>query len=441
MHPMQRVAMVVAGGMMLAASAPVGMEMRAAAENAQAETANGAAPFTVLRANANLVLVDVVVDDHGKPVQGLPQGAFRILEDGKEQSIFSFEEHGTEAAAPEAGAEPGSELPPGMYTNLPVYPEQGAVNVLLLDGLNTQVSDQMRVRREMIEVMGKIKPGTTMAVFTLTTRLRMVSGFTANVAELSMLLASPVANSQQTTLMNPQSATTNTTAGSNAQTDAVEAAEQQALPAQRPSVSNVLGATNGPMSAVAALQQFEADAVTGQTDMRVRTTLDALKQLAAYLSGIPGRKNLIWLSGSFPLAILPDSTLFSEFRAINSYRDEVEKTCDLLTQARVAVYPVGAQGLAAPALYSAANNTAPKDGSFGRALMNEREQTYQGEGSMDEIAAQTGGHAYTEMNDLDEAVADSIENGSHYYTIGYVPPAAELNGEFRKIQVRVEGHD
>lgn len=60
---------------------------------------------------------------------------------------------------------------------------------------------------------------------------------------------------------------------------------------------------------------------------------------------------------------------------------------------------------------------------------------------MDEIAAETGGHAYTEMNDLEKAVADSIENGSHYYTIGYVPAAGELRGEFRKIQVRLEGHD
>jgi hypothetical protein len=45
------------------------------------------------------------------------------------------------------------------------------------------------------------------------------------------------------------------------------------------------------------------------------------------------------------------------------------------------------------------------------------------------------------MNDLNAAVADSIENGSHYYTVGYVPAMAELNGKFRKIEVRVEGHD
>jgi VWFA-related protein len=436
------VAAALAGAAVLLASAPACVETRATAQSAQSETPSAAAPFTVLHANANLVLVDVVVDDHGKPVEGLKQGAFRILEDGKEQPIFSFEEHGTAEAAPDAETQAVRDLPAGMYTNLPAYPEQGAVNVLLLDGLNTQVSDQMRVRREMIEYMAKIKPGTPMAVFTLSTRLRMVSGFTTNVAELAMLMKNPKLNSQPTELENEPSATTGTTAGSNAQTDAVVQAEQQAQPAQKPGVSNTDtgGTANGPMSAVAALEQFEADTVTGQTDVRVRETLDALKQLATYLSGIPGRKNLIWMSGSFPLAILPDSSLFSEFRAMSTYKDDVAKTCDLLTQARVAVYPVGAQGLWAPAEYSAANNTAPKDAQFGTALANEREQTYQQEGAMDEIADGTGGHAYKEMNDLQEAVAESVENGSHYYTIGYVP-AAELNGEYRKIQVRVEAHD
>jgi hypothetical protein len=150
---------------------------------AQGGTPSGAAPFTVLHANANLVLVDVVVDDRGKPVEGLKQGDFHILENGKEQAIFSFEEHGPAlAAAPDADAEPATDLPAGMYTNLPVFPEQGAVNVLLVDALNTRMGDQMRVRQQMFEYLSQIKPGTTLAVFTLTSRLRMISGFTSNVA-------------------------------------------------------------------------------------------------------------------------------------------------------------------------------------------------------------------------------------------------------------------
>ena len=440
MQPIRSVALMLAGGLIIFGCAPSCLETRAAAQGAKAGTANAAPPFTVLHANANLVLVDVVVDNHGKPVEGLPQSAFRIFEEGKEESIFSFEEHGTSEAPPEASAQPQRDLPPGTYTNLPAYPEQGAVDVLLLDALNTQVTDQMRVRKAMIEYMGKIKPGTTMAVFTLGLQLRMISGFTTNVAELALALTNPRANVLPPALMNEPSGTTGTTAGSDAQTDQVVSGIEQAQP---PSIGNFGpgGAANGPMNAVQALEQFEADQVTAQTDMRVRMTLGALNQLAAYLSGIPGRKNLIWLSSSFPLTILPDSALYSGFRAVSDYRDEVKKTCDLLTQARVAVYPVGAQGLWTPGVYNAANGTAPKNQALGTALINESEQMNQEEGSMDEIAAETGGHAYTEMNDLGQAVADSIESGAHYYTLGYVPAATELNGKFRKIEVRVEGRD
>ena len=39
-----------------------------------------------------------------------------------------------------------------------------------------------------------------------------------------------------------------------------------------------------------------------------------MNQLARYLSGIPGRKNLIWFSGSFPINILPDGDLAEPLR-------------------------------------------------------------------------------------------------------------------------------
>ncbi len=44
-----------------------------------------------------------------------------------------------------------------------------------------------------------------------------------------------------------------------------------------------------------------------QTASRVSMTLEAMQQLARYLADIPGRKNVIWLSGSFPAGIVPDS--------------------------------------------------------------------------------------------------------------------------------------
>ncbi len=57
-------------------------------------------PPTTLQSNASLVLVDVVVTNKGKPVQGLNKSQFKVMEDGKPQTITSFEEH-RPAAAPD----------------------------------------------------------------------------------------------------------------------------------------------------------------------------------------------------------------------------------------------------------------------------------------------------------------------------------------------------
>ena len=399
---------------------------------AQGLTAQSAPPppVTVLQANANLVLVDVVVTDHGNAVHGLDQSKFEILEDGKDQKIFSFDEHQPGGAPISANEAELQQLPLHTYTNLPVYPEQGAVNVLLLDALNTPSNDQLRVRQEMIKYLAQVNPGTTLAVFTLSSKLLMVTGFTTDVASLAKLMNGSKTASQPSALLESPTMTSGLTSTSS------PLAAQPATPVSASNIGSG-GVTNGPMNAAAALSQFEADTSTYQTDLRVRMTLQALQQLAAYLSGIPGRKNLIWVSGSFPLSILPDSSQFSPFGAIADYRDQVEKTTEMLTQSRVAVYPVDGRGLMLPSMFNASTRTAPGNG----AMMQEKEGMYQEQGTMDQIADQTGGHAYYETNELKEAVANAVERGASYYTISYVPSAAKLNGEYRKIQVRVDGHD
>ena len=58
--------------------------------------------------------------------------------------------------------------------------------------------------------------------------------------------------------------------------------------------------------AAADMQQFAAEQNSIRTDVRIRLTLAALQQLADYLAAFPGRKNVAWFSGAFPVAIFPD---------------------------------------------------------------------------------------------------------------------------------------
>jgi VWFA-related protein len=393
--------------------------------------ANLPAPPPTLHAGANLVLVDVVATDHDKPVLALARSRFHVFEEGKEQSISSFDEH-------QPGTEPPAflstqALPANTYTNVPRYPESSAVNVLLLDGLNTSMGNQMQVRHKMIEYLGTVKPGTTLAIFTLGTKLNIVTQFTNDPASLLALFKKPKTNPQQSALLETgQPASQQPGVQPKDQQSSAQPANQMSSVTPQPppalasaGLGNTGGAGISPMNAAQALQQFQADSSTFQIDMRMHITLDAMKQLAGYLGGIPGRKNVIWFSGSFPLVLLPDSSAFDAFANLRDYREEIQKATDMLTAARIAIYPVDAHGLWASVGYNA----------------EQKEQQYAEEATMQQVADDTGGEAFLETNDLDKAVTSATENGASYYTLTYVPKNGARDGKYRKIEVRLDdGH-
>ena len=93
------------------------------------------------------------------------------------------------------------------------------------------------------------------------------------------------------------------------------------------------------------MKQFLSDTAAFQTEQRIGITLQALQQLARYLSGVPGRKNVIWFSGSFPISIFPDSDVPDPFNIATTFQDDIRKTADILTASQAALYPIGAEGL------------------------------------------------------------------------------------------------
>lgn len=419
MRPLGAVSFSIALGILFAATVPA---------RAQTNAAEQTAPQPTVRTTTNLVLVDVVVTDHDGAVHGLERGRFHVFEDGREQAISSFEEHVPGTAAPALFSRAG--LPPHTYTNAPDYPPASAVNVLLLDGLNTSIGDQMTVRRKMLDYLGRVKPGTPLAIFTLSTRLRMVTSFTNDPAALLALMKKPKTNPQQS----PALATPADAAPSaNAMAD-VKAMQVNGPPGLQNLDNSVTLHNSGPVSALDAMQQFETDFTAADSRMRAELTLDAMQQLAQYLGGREGRKNVIWFSGAFPFAFLPDANTAFPFKNVETFRHEIEKTADLLSAARVAIYPVDAGGLWVEPQLSAATVGVPSYSAGATA----REQKNAGEATMQELAEETGGKAYIENNQIDKCVADAVENGSSYYTIAYAPQMGNQNNQFRSIRVKVD---
>jgi len=383
-----------------------------------------------LSVTTRLVTVDVVVRDHGQPVRGLDQHNFTVFEDGHPQSIAFFEPHSDAASLSIQGQAPHApSLPPGTFTNLPVTHVTDSVTVLLLDGLNTEAADQLYVRREMIRYLKNLPPGRRIAVFTLGDQLRLLQGFTDDAA---ILLAA--VTSKQSTPLTSMRAPGNQTLEERAALDAMADAHVSPL-------------------TIDAYTNFMSETDAAEDSQRIGITLEAMQQLARYLGGIPGRKNLVWFSGSFPLQFF--ATERNPFHGDNNgqplpvrdFNDLLRNTIDLFTAARVAVYPVDARGVLTESIFSAAEQgdyARVVHGSAVGALRAAQDsamlaaQRVADHGTMDELAQQTGGRAVYDDNGLSEAFADALSDGSNFYTLAYIPANGHFDGRLRHIEIRVD---
>jgi VWFA-related protein len=372
-----------------------------------------------IRSSSKLVVVDVVADSGGRAATGLAKERFRVTEDGKDRPIVSFEEH---HVADAAAMKVARVMPPHVYSNSSVA-TAGVVNVLLIDGLNTAVTDQMQSRKQMLNYAAKLQGTAPMAIFTLGTGVRQLMGFTDAPGALEAALNGKGSVNTPSVLADASNA--------------------------HVGLANQMVYMKGPDGPDAAASQFEADTASYQMDARVELTLSAMQELARYLSLLPGRKNLLWLSGSFPIALDADNSLADSMRASRSYADDVRRTDALLAEARVAVYPVdirGAMNLPAfdPSYQIGTQATTPVSGP-GSAVETSNKQFMTSQRSehatMEDVAHDTGGRAFLNTNDLAGAMRKAIEDGSSYYTISYAPVSAKPDGGYHKIRVSVTGGD
>jgi len=365
----------------------------------------------VIHAGTQLVIVDVVVQDsNGHPVHGLKREDLTLTEDKNPQEIRSFEEH---AALPPTAHGPEMKLPPGTFTDYTPVPPGGALNILLLDTLNTPMADQSYVRYQLQQYVKQADPGTRIAIFGLTSRLILLQGFTSDPETLKNAVEHKLIPRASSLLDDPVSGNPD---------------------------SDLISDASGLAQTSANVTQFEAMTQSFQIQLRQQYTLDAFSVLARYLSSFPGRKNLIWFSGSFPLNILPDPTLADPFSVMASAEDEYRDTTNLLTRAQVAVYPIDARGLMGNPAFSASQSGRGMNGpAFAGKIAKFSQSQAQEHLTMEAMASDTGGHAFYNTNGLAEAVAKAIETGSNYYTVTYTPSNHKWNGAYRTIRISLNG--
>lgn len=359
-------------------------------------------PILTLHSEVHRVLVDVMVRDaNGKPVKNLTAADFTVIEDKSPQKILSFDVYDLQKPSisrrPDAPA-----LPPNVFFNIPSAPEHGPLYVMLYDLLNTEMQDQMTARGQILKFIRSMPDGTRFAIFVNSDGLHMVQGFTSDKNALYAAL-------------DPKHS--------------------------HPHVPRIflLGRNYG----------YGNPAVM----------LDELTFIGQYLDGIPGRKNLIWVAGTFPTAVYP--RMFDPAQASDAIMEEM----NALAQAEIAVFPVNVRGVvvypegsttgAVPhggAVSIAASNPGapPSSGSNGSGPIAGSTQTAQGVVSsggaslsgdyttQDALAAATGGRAFYSDNDLTAVLETATEDGGNYYTLTYSPPASGDNGKCHGIRVLLD---
>ena len=415
--------------LVLSLLAAVFFGLSGAAQTAQTTLPQADGSIPVLKSNTRAVVVDVVVTKgQDEPVTALRKQDFESMEDGKPQPIDFFEEH-TTAPSSAAALVPLSKMPPNVYTNVPAAPLTDSVNVLLLDSLNTPRPDQSYIHQQILAYLKTMKPATRIAIFTLGSKLRMVQGFTDDPALLQAAL------NDKNYGFSPKTTDVSRSRSDDDDDKAAVAAKAEAFGGgSRGGGGRGMGTTG-----VAALQQSQAELVEFQADQRTALTLEALQTLGRYLAGIPGRKNLIWFASSYPIYFFPKSGEHQPFNDRRENTDEIKQTADLLTLSKVAVYPIDAEGMMNDHPMDAEHDlqAAGMGGGLLTNTMQGATQRADTMSAMEQIAADTGGEAIFNTNDLNGAVNHAIGNGAHYYTIVYTPTKKEMDGQFRHIQIKV----
>jgi VWFA-related protein len=356
----------------------------------------------------------VVRDRSGQIIPGLTQQDFRLEEDGKPQTIDFFSAHTYDMAAAarlhraSTLAKPGG--PVVDFSNVPLEGEQaGAVNIILFDLANTPAEDQLEAHKQLVRFLRALPSGQKVALFALTDKLTMIQSFTGSSDRL-------IEAAHQ---IDPKDA-----GFILSKAFQMQAGDSAAEFARQSGGGGAMG------------DQLKINAAT-DAGSRVRITVAALEALARQVSAYPGRKNLLWLAESFPIALGAqlDETKYSGLSSVPGARE----AAGLIASAQIAVYPISLLGLEVEGVGPAASGVGQVSlgGGNGETIASQFNDRQALKAIMNDIADQTGGEAFTGTNDFAQALRRSIGDGSNYYSLAYQPRNHNWNGQFRKLHVEL----
>jgi VWFA-related protein len=379
------------------------------------------------RTGADAVVLDIVVrDNRGRPIRDLRQDEITVLEDGVARDVKSFRlVEGPAMTATVTGSPPAATAQPDPLRHITLV-------TLVFDHLS-QNGRQLARRAAMDYVKRDLPPGHWVSIFTLDQRLRLSQDFTRERETLTKAVErATVAVGRESVASAPG-----------------EAREQSAAPQYgNPGANPATGPPGGSIGADAAdqqmrdtIQRMQALAQDIELQQRGHSTLFPLMALAKGLSGLEGRKAIL---------------LFSEgFQVPTSAEEAFRSTISEANRANVSFYTIDSRGLDTSRELAAAGAALDKAGRTSQMAMAKRGaggtsidevmnddlvlSTFRSstQNVLDELAEGTGGFLIANTNDLRKGLERVTSDLASYYEIAYAPQVGELDGRFRKIEVKV----
>lgn len=384
----------------------------------------------------------VATGEDGKHLTDLKQDDLSIVEARRSRDIAFFHYEGAPPAAIRVRTDP---LPPGIYTNRPEYAPGPPRNVtaVLIDSLNTRTEDQVKVLATILAFVGAVPSDTRIAIYRTGERVHVIHDFTDDLDGLRKRL---------------------TRNGIEAPRDAQQGVTVQQMVIE-PWQAEAMAATMEASLEVAYKEMAGIEERSNQylESRRIEYTLSSLEAVGNHLAGIPGRKNLIWMTSGVPAISAPTRDLWPQ-----NYIASLRRVAQRLASQGIAMYPVEAAGVRPLYLNVSAgvrgstrgvddSATAGDDAIARTAARVEARQNARGAprspsqmsttpdsprmlGTMDLFADLTGGRALRNTNDLLAGVKAAADDLRGTYSIGfYAPQESDERWHTFSVKVRRPG--
>jgi VWFA-related protein len=387
-------------------------------------------PRTTIKVDVRQVLVPVVVTDRdGHRVTGLKCEDFRVFENGVEQKLAAFSVEDAEAPAAQTAANALADAPAAEKPPAPASPIRRTY-VICIDALHSDFGNMVHVRqaiRKLFETERGID--TQYLLMAIGTSTQILVNLTR--VPQKVLDAVDSKDFQKVFMASRSGSTREEMRQFIRRLDAV----RQSCDQHQPDCDSGKRELPG-----------RADAIEGQERIVNVSFLDQLRNLVQQLTRGHERRTVVMFSDGFqPMpgqqAYELLAAYFGEFRSLQLRGLEplqgLDSVVRLAANNNIPFYTIDSRGLYTSGFYDAsgggtASRMAPAVFAAMTAAETSAGLTLAG------IAADTGGVAYQNSNDLFKGLQRAFADGRQYYMLAYVSSNAETDGKFRAIAVRLK---